>query len=84
MKRQTKIKHAFVDEIPESLDEGKLYASMKYATAVHRCFCGCGNEVVTPFTPTDWSICFDGETISLNPSIGNWEFRCGSHYWVSL
>ena len=23
-----------------------------------------------------------GETISLDPSIGNWNFRCQSHYWI--
>ncbi|MGW6501346.1 DUF6527 family protein [Nonomuraea angiospora] len=25
---------------------------------------------------------FDGETFSLDPSIGNWSFPCQSHYWV--
>jgi hypothetical protein len=25
---------------------------------------------------------FDGESISLDPSIGNWSFPCRSHYWV--
>jgi hypothetical protein len=25
---------------------------------------------------------FDGETISLYPSIGNWNFPCRSHYWI--
>ena len=25
---------------------------------------------------------FDGRTISLNPSIGNWSYPCRSHYWI--
>jgi hypothetical protein len=25
---------------------------------------------------------FDGETVSLDPSIGNWSFPCRSHYWL--
>jgi hypothetical protein len=26
---------------------------------------------------------FDGKTISLDPSIGNWSFPCQSHYWIT-
>ncbi|WP_260101967.1 DUF6527 family protein [Phaeobacter inhibens] len=55
---------------------------MEYGTAAHSCCCGCGEEVVTPFTPTDWKMIFDGETVSLNPSIGNWTLACRSHYVI--
>lgn len=72
----------FVEFIPDELEDRRLYISTEYATAAHRCACGCGVEVVTPLSPTDWSLTFDGETVSLNPSIGNWEFDCQSHYWV--
>jgi len=34
--------------------------------------------VVTPLSPTGWSLIFDGETVSLYPSIGNWNFPCRS------
>ena len=44
--------------------------------------CGCGNEVVTPLSPTDWHLTFNGKTVSLHPSIGNWNFDCQSHYWI--
>ena len=57
--------------------------SIPYATVVHKCCCGCGTEVVTPLSPTDWKLIFDGESISLDPSIGNWSFDCKSHYWIS-
>jgi len=49
---------------------------------VHSCFCGCGEKVVTPISPTGWQLMFDGDAISLFPSIGNWNFRCQSHYWI--
>lgn len=70
----------FVRHIPVELEPGKLYVSMEYATAAHSCCCGCGEEVVTPFTPTDWSMTFDGESVSLSPSVGNWYLPCKSHY----
>lgn len=37
---------------------------------------------MAPFTPTDWKMTFDGETISLRPSIGNWTLKCRSHYVI--
>ena len=76
------MKHEFVDIIPDELDEKVLYVSIKYATAIHLCACGCKNEVVTPFSPTDWKLIFDGKTVSLSPSIGNWSFPCQSHYYI--
>jgi acyl-CoA reductase-like NAD-dependent aldehyde dehydrogenase len=30
-----------------------------------------------------WRLSFDGESISLSPSIGNWNFPCESHYWIT-
>lgn len=81
MKTKT-LEHRFVEFIPEVLDEGVLYISITYATALHRCACGCSREVVTPLSPTFWRMTFDGETISLYPSIGNWYFPCRSHYWI--
>ena len=76
------LEHRFVRNIPRELDPGVLYISMDYATAVHSCCCGCGERVVTPFTPTDWRMTFDGESISLHPSVGNWNQKCRSHYVI--
>lgn len=72
----------FVEFIPEALEDGKLYVSHKYATAVHKCCCGCGNKVVTPLSPTGWRLTVSGQYVSLYPSIGNWSFPCRSHYWI--
>lgn len=77
-----RLEHRFVDEIPERIEPGILYVSLQFATAVHSCCCGCGEEVVTPFTPTDWKMTFDGETISLKPSVGSWTLACRSHYVI--
>ncbi len=78
-----KLSHKFVKNIPDKIENEVLYVSMDYSTAIHKCCCGCGNEVVTPFSPTDWKLMFDGETVSLYPSIGNWSFACQSHYWIT-
>lgn len=82
MKESIRLKHEFVDYIPDKLDERTVYVSIAYATAAHKCCCGCGNEVITPLSPMDWKLIFDGESISLYPSIGNWNFTCQSHYWI--
>ncbi len=82
MKRVAKVRHLFVTHVPETLEDGVVYVAMDLGTVVHRCCCGCGLEVVTPLSPTDWSLTYDGESISLNPSIGNWSFPCRSHYWI--
>jgi hypothetical protein len=82
MKQEKTLAHEFVEFIPDVLEEEKIYVSMEYATVVHKCCCGCGKEVVTPLSPTDWKLIFNGKTISLDPSIGNWGFPCRSHYWI--
>jgi hypothetical protein len=83
MKRQASLKHTFVEFIPDKLESGTLYVSMAFATVAHKCCCGCGSEVVTPLSPTDWKLIFDGKSVSLEPSIGNWSFPCQSHYWIT-
>lgn len=82
MKRK-RIKPEFVELIPEAVKEGVLYISFRYATATHKCPCGCGEIVVTPIRPTDWTLAWDGDTVSLNPSVGNWSLPCQSHYWIT-
>jgi len=76
------LQHRFVEFIPDKIEEGILYISIEYCTTIHKCVCGCGNEVVTPLSPTDWKMTFNGKAISLYPSIGNWNFHCKSHYWI--
>ena len=82
MTRINTLRHEFVEYIPDAVNEGVLYVSMTFATVVHRCCCGCWSEVVTPLDPRDWEMTFDGKSISLYPSIGNWSLACQSHYWI--
>ena len=83
MNRRAVLKHEFVENFPNELKDGMIYVSIHFATAAHKCCCGCGEEVITPLSPTDWKLTFDGESISLDPSIGNWNFACKSHYRLS-
>lgn len=71
----------FVKSFPSDLQPGVLYVSPHFSTASHSCACGCGREVVTPLSPTQWVLTFDG-TVSLRPSIGNWTLPCESHYII--
>lgn len=81
--KQTVLKHEFIDHFPDNPAEGTVYISIPFATALHQCCCGCGNKVITPLAPTAWTLAFDGRTISLHPSVGNWSFPCQSHYWIT-
>lgn len=82
--RHTTIAPQFIESVPERLEDGTLYISQKYGMAIHKCCCGCGEEVVTPLTPAKWQLQIEGGLISLYPSIGNWSFQCKSHYWIIM
>lgn len=82
MPRLSCFEHRFVDSFPKPLETGVLYISVRFRTAAHLCACGCGNKVVTPFSPAGWSMEFDGESVTLAPSVGNGRLRCRSHYFV--
>lgn len=72
----------FVQSFPDDLEQGVLYVSILFRTTTHLCCCGCRNQVVMPLRPTAWSMSYDGENISMSPSVGNWSFPCRSHYWI--
>lgn len=78
------LQHQFVHFVPDNIEDGVLYISIPFAIAVHSCCCGCGSEVVTPLHPQDWSMTFDGQAVSLSPSVGSWGLPCQSHYWIHL
>jgi hypothetical protein len=82
MKAEKTLSHEFVEYIPDQLKDGVIYVSINFATVAHKCCCGCGKEVVTPLSPTDWKLTYDGQSITIDPSIGNWSFACQSHYWI--
>lgn len=82
--RLSVLRPVFVDSVPDAhlMEPDALYVSIKYATVIHMCACGCGNETDVLLAPDESRLTFDGETISLTPSIGNQRLECGSHYWI--
>ncbi len=78
----TEFKIKLVHRVPDQLKFGVLYVCFDCNVVVHLCPCGCGEKVVLPIAPSCWSVQYDGESISLNPSIGNFQYPCKSHYWI--
>lgn len=78
----TEFTPVFVDVVPKCLEDGRIYISLKYRTVIHKCACGCGSEINTPLHPTGWAFEYNGLTVSLRPSVGNWSEECQSHYWI--
>ena len=72
----------WVDDMPASLEPGNLYVSVKHRLTEHLCACGCGTEVSLPLGRSEWRIEYDGESVSVWPSIGNWRLPCRSHYII--
>jgi hypothetical protein len=79
--RLPRVEPTFVTYVPRDLEDGHLYISMEYATAVHLCACGCGAKTITPLSTDGWTLTFNG-TVTLRPSVGNGQAPCRSHYLV--
>lgn len=75
--------HKFVDTMPEDLEENILYISLEFNVTKHLCPCGCGSEIVASIGPNRWQLSYNGETVSLTPSIGNYHHECKSHYFIT-
>jgi hypothetical protein len=78
-----RIKLERVHYMPKELRLGVLYVSKEFGTAAHLCACGCGEKIRTPLTPTEWTFKETPTGPSLHPSIGNWQKKCQSHYWIN-
>jgi Family of unknown function (DUF6527) len=72
-----------VKYLPKELAQGILYVSREYAVAGHLCGCGCGAKVVTPLSPVEWTYLERNGRPTLDPSIGNWQLPCRSHYFIA-
>ena len=77
------LKPVFVETIPQlsEMEERTLYVSMRFATLSHLCPCGCGRLVDVTLDPATRSLTYDGEYLTLRPSIGV-KFPCRSHYSI--
>lgn len=73
----------FVEEIPEEINEGYLYLCLPYNAVIHKCACGCGEIISTPLDKKyGWVMQYDGEAVTLSPSVGNGSYMCRSHYFI--
>lgn len=72
----------FVEYMPKEIDDMVLYISMENKICIHLCACGCKEKVVTRLSSKDWNLFYDGKELTMFPSIGNWNFKCRSHYWI--
>src|SRR4051794_2186288 len=82
MKRRLIMRHKFVEYIPSEIENNVLYISIEYDITKHKCACGCGADIVTTLSPARFQLTYDGDTVSLHPSIGNWNHPCKSHYFI--
>ena len=80
--KSERLEPRFVEAMPEDLEQGYLYVSIRFRTAQHLCACGCGSRIVTPIKPAKYALTYDGESVSLWPSVGNWQKPCKSHYVI--
>lgn len=85
MSRITEFEPIFLEYfIPDELEDGKLYISVKYRVAIHKCPCGCGGEVVTPlYDRHGWDLIQKYDNfVTMYPSMENSNFPCKSHYFI--
>lgn len=79
-----KFKSQFVETVPSELKDGILYVCINCNVIVHKCACGCREKTVTPIDKKyGWKMIYDGQTITLRPSIGNFSIPCKSHYYIT-
>jgi len=76
--KHTSLTHEFTEFIPAQLREGNAVCldslCQPRPTFAHA---GAATRVVTPISPADWQLIFDGDSVSLTPSIGNWHSPAG-------
>lgn len=77
------LRPAYVDQLPDKLEEGVLYICEEFDLTAHKCCCGCGEDVFNKLGPAKWQLVKNPNgSVSLEPSIGNWKYACQSHYWI--
>ena len=84
-RRMMSVTPKFVEYIPSDGDDlvsGVVYISMTHCTVVHRCPCGCGQLSEFTLDPIRFRIEYDGNSVTFDPSIGNSNLECRSHYWI--
>lgn len=84
--KQVDVAFEKVEFMPDFKDfkDNVIYISDEYKTASHKCMCGCGTEVNMPLTDYWWKYQIDSnDRISMQPSVGNYQIPCKSHYIIT-
>ncbi len=83
MRQVAALRPEFVELMPATIEPAVLYVSMEHRVTKHLCASGCGEVVVLPLHPAQWRLTFDGEHVSLEPSVGNADLACRAHYFIT-
>jgi hypothetical protein len=79
----TVLRPEYVEHLPEQLEQGVLYICEAFDATAHKCCCGCGEDVYNKLGPARWRLIkLPDASVTLYPSIGNWNYPCRSHYWI--
>lgn len=70
-----------MEKLPENPLEHTLYVSHKYEMTLHRCACGCSHKVFT-FLGDGHKVFGSLDSPTVIPSIGVWDAKCRSHYFI--
>jgi len=74
-------------EMPDlkDMEDGKVYISNRHQTSAHKCACGCGELTIMPFGNKGkwWTLTNNNGKITFTPSVGNMQFPCRSHYFIT-
>tara|TARA_R110002126_G_scaffold144499_1_gene290609 strand:- start:219 stop:500 length:282 start_codon:yes stop_codon:yes gene_type:complete len=82
--KKVEIEPVFVEFIPDTLEENKIYISEEYGSAIHNCLCGCGEQTVMPLYGNGWQLIKQNNgKISFTPSVGNYQLPCKLHYIIT-
>ena len=66
---------------PFAIEKG-LVKAREPITAVRIYNTNTSKVIIEEVPCVNQSVKYDGETVSLSPSIGNFQFPCKSHYWI--
>ena len=81
----------------DDMEQNIIYVSKETSQAFHVCLCGCKNPVVMALDSIDvngeitegkwpgknWNLSIKGEKATFSPSIGNYSYKCQSHYIIT-
>lgn len=83
--KKVSVRVEYVQYIPDTneREEGVIYVSKEFNTAVHNCLCGCKEPSITPLTADWWTLTDEDGKVTMTPSILNKICPNRSHYIIT-